>query len=388
MREAIGYAAAFGCVVWLLQASLLLVHLVRLRTIALLDVPEPEVWPTVSAIVPARDEERSIASALRSRLADEYPALQVVAVDDRSTDRTGELIGELAAQDTRVVALRIAELPPGWLGKLHALARGVEASDGEWLLVSDADVHLAPGGLKRAVAYCEHEGLDFLALVPEFRSGSFVVDVLWTVFMRVLGTFVDPGAVRDPRSKTAMGSGAFMLARRSVYDRTDGYEHLRLETADDVALGVMMKRAGARCDFANGWGIATVSIYGSLREFFSDIEKNAGSLARAPFAGVLAGMVVAGAVELSPFVALASGVEWVRWAGLAGLVAGTVASASALWVNTRMLAPALLWPAGWLLIAAGILRSAWLFHRRGGVVWRGTFYSREEILGGQRFRML
>ena len=338
--------------------------------------------------MPARDEERAIGEALRSRLADDYPALQLIVVDDRSTDETPRIVAEVAAKDDRVVPLRIDELPAGWLGKVHALDRGVRAATGEWLLISDADVHLRRGGLRSAVAYCEAEGLDFLALVPEFRSRSRAVDVVWAVFMRVLATFVDPGAVRNPAARTAMGSGAFMLARRCVFDRTPGYAHLRMETTDDIALGLLMKRAGARCDFANGQGIASISIYDSLAEFFRGVEKNAGSLARAPFAVVVTALLVAGSIELSPFFALASGVEWVRALGRGTAVLATSATACTLWVNTRTVLPALLWPLGWLIVAVGVLRAAWLLHRNGGVMWRGTFHSREELLEGQRFRML
>jgi hypothetical protein len=384
----LAYSSAFGCAVWFLQAGLLWIHLGRLRRVAASGAAGPAGWPRVSAIVPARDEERSIGDALVSRLADDYPDLEVIVVDDRSTDRTGEVIARIAADDRRVRAIRVDELPSGWLGKVHALARGTEAATGDWLLVSDADIEMKPGGLRRAVAYCEAEGLDFLALVPEFRSPSFLVDVAWTVFMRVLGTFVDPSAVRDPASRTAMGSGGFMLARRAVFDRTPGFEHLCLDTTDDISLGVMMKRAGARCDFADGRGIARIGIYHNLRELFRGVEKNAGSLVQAPLAAVVGAICLAGLFEFAPFAALLSGVDWLVWLGALAAVAGTAASVSALHRNTGLVAPALLWPLGWAIISAAILRSAWLLHRRGGVVWRDTFYSREELLAGQRFRAL
>lgn len=387
MRETLAWIALLGCVAWFAQAGLLFLHLARLRTVALLDAPEPVEWPSISAIVPARDEARAIGDAVRTRLDDGYPELQVIVVDDRSTDATGAIADELAAEHGSVVAVHIEDLPEGWLGKTHALARGIEHATGEWLLVSDADVHFAPGGLRKAMAYCEHRDLDFLALVPEFRS-SFIVDVLWTVFMRVLGMAMDPAAVRDPDSKTAMGSGAFMLARKSVFDRTPGYEYLKMETADDVALGMMMKNAGGRCDFANGYGIASISIYHSLEEFFRGVEKNAGSLARAPFAAVAAGMLLAAYLEYSPFLAMASGVTWAVWLGAIAAVVATVASAAALWTNTRTLLPALFWPIGWLLMAGGVLRAAWLFSVRGGLMWRDTFHPKEEVLAGQRFRAM
>jgi len=385
--DALAWVALLGCVAWFAQAGLLFLHLSRLRTVSAEEYVEPNTWPTISAIVPARDEARSLGQAVESRLSDDYPCLQVIVVDDRSSDSTGAIADELAARDDRVVALRIEELPAGWLGKTHALARGIEHATGEWLLVSDADVHLAPGGLRKAMAYCEREGLDFLALVPAFRA-SFVVDVLWTVFMRVLAMLVDPAAVRDPGSKIVMGSGAFMLARRSVFDRTPGYEHLRMETTDDIGLGMMMKQAGGRCDFANGYGIASISIYHTLGEFFRGVEKNAGALAGAPFVAVAAAMLAAGYFELSPFLAIASGVTWAVWLGIAAASVATLAAVASLWVNTRTVLPALFWPIGWLLVAGGVLRAAWLLHVRGGLMWRDTFHSKEELLEGQRFRMM
>lgn len=376
-----------GCVAWFAQAGLLFAHLAHLKTVSQEDPPEPAEWPSVCAIVPARDEARSIGDAVRSRLDDDFPALRLVVVDDRSTDGTGRIVDEIAALDDRVVALHIDELPSGWLGKTHALARGMEHATGEWLLISDADVHLAPGALRKAVAFSEAAGIDFLALVPEFRS-VFRVDVVWTVFMRILGMMVDPAAVRDPDSTVAMGSGAFMLARRSVFDRTPGYEHLRMETADDVALGMMMKRAGARCEFANGYGLASVTIYHSLGEFFRGVEKNAGSLARIPLPALVLGMLVAAYFEYSPFLALASGVAWSMWLGLATALLATSAAIASLRINTRTFLAALFWPVGWLLVASGIVRAAWLLRIRGGVMWRDTFHSTAEILEGQRLRMM
>lgn len=387
MPGALAWIAVVGCVAWFAQAGVLFLHLTRLRRVSATVVDEPREWPSVSAIVPARDEERAIGDAVRSRLADDYPKLQVIVIDDRSSDATGQVADRLAAQDDRVVALHIEELPTGWLGKTHALDRGIERATGEWILVSDADVHIAPGGLRKAMVYCEHNELDFLALVPEFRS-SFVVDVIWTVFMRVLGMFMDPAAVRDPGSKTAMGSGAFMLARRSVFDRTPGYEYLRMETTDDIGLGMMMKQAGGRCDFANGYGIASISIYRNLGEFFRGIEKNAGALARAPFVVVAAGMLVAAYFEFSPFIAMASGVAWAVWLGAIAALVATLAAAAGLWTNTRTVLPALLWPVGWLIMAGGVLRAVWLFHVRGGLMWRDTFHSKQELLDGQRFRAM
>lgn len=389
--DPVAITLALLCAVWLLQTAIVFKHLAELRTLSELNPPSPKTWPRVSAVIPSRNEVDELPAALASRLSDGYPDLELVVVDDRSTDETPAVLARIAASDTRVRPIRIEELPDRWLGKIHALARGVEAATGEWLLVSDADIHFEPDALRRAVALCEAEGLDFLALVPEFRSRSFTVDVLWAVFVRTFSLLCSPKAVRDPRSKASAGSGSFMLARRSAYDRTPGFEWLRMETADDMALGLMMKRAGARCEFMNGRGSARVSIYDSLSEFYRGVEKNAGSLAQRPFIVTFLAMAVAGLVEYSPVLAIiagvARGVPWLVGVGIVSALLATFSTVAALRRNTGLVGPALLWPIGWALVTSGILRSVWLAKRRGGVVWRETFYPVADLLEGQRYKL-
>jgi hypothetical protein len=362
-----------------------------LRTLVDLRPPEPDAWPRVTAIVPSRNEAGNLQAALTSRLAEGYPDLEIVVVDDRSSDGTATLVATMAARDARLRPIRIEDLPAGWLGKVHALARGTAVASGEWLLVSDADIQFAPDTLRRAVAVCVADGLDFLALVPEVRSRSRAVDVLWAVFTRTFSMFVSPDAVRNPRSAVAAGSGAFMLLRRSAYARTPGFEWLRMETADDMALGLMMKQSGARCELMNGRGSLRVSIYDSLAGFYRGIEKNAGSLLGVPFAVTALLVALAACVELSPIAALAvgiaAGVPWLAICGAGAAALATASTVAALFRNTGRVLPGLAWPAGWALLASGILRAAWLAHRRRGVVWRETFYPLADLLEGRRFKL-
>ena len=382
--------AAF-CALWVVQAMLIFKHLGELQDLAALTPPAPPEWPTVSVISAARNEAVDLADSLTSRLSDGYPNLEIIVIDDRSDDATPDIIAEFARRDSRVKSVRIDALPDGWLGKVHALDRGVEMATGEWLLFSDADVRVEPGMVGRAVAHCEAEGYDLLGLVPEFRSSSGVFYVLWAIFMRVLAMAISPAAVRDPSSKIAMGSGGFTLVRRSVFDATPGFEHLRLETADDVSLGAMVKKAGGRCDFVNGRGAATVSIYDSLGAFYRGVEKNGSSLASLPFWLVAVVFTLLGCVEYSPLVAavvgFSAGVGWLAWFGVGTTLLATAATIAPLRRNTGLAWPGLLWPIGWALMASGVLRSAWLFHRRGGALWRGTFYPKAEVLEAQRFKL-
>src|SRR5262249_1819655 len=151
-------SAAYWAV--LVFAALRTIHAVP--SLAALAPPEPASWPRVSVIIPACNEEATIEEALRSRLREGYPAAEYIVVDDRSTDRTGEILDRIAAEDPRVVALHVRELPDGWLGKVHALHAGLARATGEWVLFSDADIHHEVGTLRRAVAHCEQNGIDHL----------------------------------------------------------------------------------------------------------------------------------------------------------------------------------------------------------------------------------
>lgn len=382
---------AVFCVAWLGQATLVARNLSRIRDLMSLHAPDPAVWPRVSTIVPARDEAADLPTSLTSRLSDGYPDLEVIVVDDRSSDETPRILEEFSAKDPRVRAVRIDELPDGWLGKLHALEQGTRQATGEWLLFSDADIVLAPGALSRAVAHCEEHDFDMLALVPEFHSKSGLVDMLWAIFVRVMALAVNPDDVRNPASPVAVGSGAFTLVRRTAFERTPGFEHLRLETGDDMALGVMLKASGARCEYVNGRGAATVTLYESVPAFFLGVEKNGSSLMHVPLPVLVGVFGLLGCVEYSPLVALAVGalahVTWLVWLGAVTALAATAATVAPLRRNTGRWLPALGWPIGWPLMAGAMLRSVWLVHRRGGVVWRGTHYPAAQVLSERRFHI-
>ena len=204
--------------------------------------------------MPARDEAHTIDPAVASLLAQDYPNLQVVLVDDRSTDETGTVIDRLAATDPRVAAVHVRELPDGWLGKVHALQRGVERASGNFVLFTDADILFAPGVLRRAIAWSEAERLDHLAVLAEVTSPSVLVAACIAASSRGLIGLARPWEATDPRSAKAIGTGAFNLVRRSAFERTPGFEWLRLEVADDIGLGLMMKRWGGRPGLLIGRG--------------------------------------------------------------------------------------------------------------------------------------
>jgi len=375
------------CLLVLLETGLLVRNLFHLPTLGRVAAPPPRTWPSVSVIMPVRDEAANVGAAVESRTADDYPDLQVILVDDRSVDDTGLVALRAASDDPRFQHIRVDSLPAGWLGKVHALQRGYEAATGDWLLFSDGDVVIEVGTLRRAVGYCEAEGIDQLALIPSFRSESFLVEAAWVVFLRGLIVMADPAKVRDPASKIALGSGGFNLVRRTAYEATGGFEYLRMETADDVALASIVKQAGGRLEMIDGSQNVRVPLYRSTGALLRGIEKNGSTTAHMPFPLLVLALGALGAVLFAPIGALVAGSGWLQVLGGVTVAAYTGSEMFALWRNTGRWAPAAIWPLGYLLMAYGIVRATWLAHRKGGVSWRDTFYSLEELETGRRFTL-
>ena len=375
------------CLLVILETGLVLRNLSHLRSLDKVGAPAPDRWPRVSEIMTARDEAQDVGHAVGSRLSDDYPDFEVILVDDRSSDETGQIAREAGCHDPRFTLVRVDELPAGWLGKVNALHEGYQRATGEWLLFSDGDVIVETGTLRRAIGFCEKEDIDQLALVPSFQSGSFLMDGAWAVFLRGLIAMADPAKVRDPRSKVVLGSGGFNLVRRSAFEATGGFPHLRMETADDVALASIVKQAGGRVEMIDGARHATLANYRSIAELMRGIEKNGSTTAAIPFPLLLVAFVTLGAVLLAPPAALVVGPGWLRVLGGIALMAYTGSEMYALWRNTRTWAPALIWPLAYLIMAYGMIRSTWLAHRNGGVYWRDTFYSLAELESGRRFTL-
>ena len=379
--------AFLGCLYWLWMAiGMARVAAAVPTLIDLVPREPPDGWPYVSIIVPACNEGETIRAAAQTVLTQDYERFEAVLLDDRSTDATGCIIDELAA-DPRVVSLHITELPDGWLGKVHALNCGAAEARGDWLLLTDADVHLKPDALRRAVAYAEEHGLDHLAVAPEMWPGSWAVNAAVALFLRSFCVGMRCWAVPDSRSRAAIGVGAFNLVRRDALEQTAGFEGLRLETADDVGLGMMIKQAGFRSALVNGVGLVGLHWYHNVGEMARGAEKGfipvcGGSLLRTAVI-----VVVSLLTELAPLTILCAPLNrGLLWPGLAMWSAVIVSAAiGARWAR-RSIWPALLFPVGAVINVALLLRASWLGWRRGGIRWRTTFYPTALLLSGSRVR--
>jgi len=351
--------------------------------------PAPAQWPRVSIVVPARNEEETIESAMRSRLLDAYPDVELILVDDRSTDETGAVIDRLAAEDPRIVSIHVTELPEDWLGKQHAMQVGLERATGTWILFTDADVHAAPGCLRRAVARCEARGFDLLAIIPELRSTGFVLDAVIAQFLRTVLVFARPWAVEDRRTDAGVGAGAFSLVRRLALDRSPGLAWLKLEMGDDIALGEMLKGSGAHCSMAMGRGMLDVLFYPTMGAMARAAER-AGftSIGHFSLPRIVATVTGYGAMEFVPYVALAFWrIPVLQMVGAALVVIAQVTCVSLnRWAGARTL-PAIAQPLGAAMNGILMLRAGVLGTIRGGVWWRGTFYPSSLLRKGRRVRI-
>jgi hypothetical protein len=356
----------------------------RVPVLGALSPREPGRWPKLSIIIPACNEASTLEPALRSKLAEGYPDVELVLVNDRSTDGTGAIVDRMAAEDARVTPLHIRALPDGWLGKLNAMNEGVKRAGGEWLLFSDADIHYTPGVLRRAIAYCEEQGLDHLAVFPEIWRTRLDLDIFTACFSRIVFLVGRVWSVADPKSKAFAGVGAFNLVRRSALERTRGFEWLKLEAGDDMALGQMLKQSGARNAIVNGRGQVGLYFYQTLGEAIRSAEKGAAFMRFSVALSVAFGVVMLG-LELSAFLALLPGAPLgVRAMGLIGVAAALFAQ---LRINRFMghpVVPALLVPLGSIAMALTMARAGIVGALRGGVKWRGTLYPAQALMEGRR----
>ncbi len=385
-RIAVVGIAFMGFAFWSATLVFGLVGARRLRDLARIESPAPPTWPRVSVVVPACNEVDTLPGAARAHLESSYPNFELILVDDRSTDGTGELIDTLAQQDNRIRAHHVCLLPAGWLGKVHALEAGWSHAEGEWVLFTDADVHVAADTLEKAVALCEAEGRDLLTVIPNFVPVGPLVDAAVTAMARSIFGGGQVWRAEDPDARQIAGFGAFILVRRSAFEGSAGFEALRMEIADDLGVGLVVKEAGGRLAVVTALEHVALPFYESLKQMRGGIEKGGiGIIGRYGLPRLLALCTISLLAELGPFVAfLPVGVPWLPALGAAGVTVALTASLGWAWWLGRPLLSGLLFPIGTALNVFFNLRSGFVGWWNGGIRWRGTFYSLDELRRGQR----
>jgi glycosyltransferase involved in cell wall biosynthesis len=351
----------------------------RIRSLKDVAPLEPASWPLVSVVIAARNEARNIEKALQSVLHQNYPRLEIIIADDRSTDDTGGVIDRLAASDARLRPIHITELPPGWLGKNHALDFAARHATGDYLLFTDADIVMHPAAVRLAVSHAERERRDHLAIGPEAHMPGVWLNAFIGVFGLFFSLFSRPWKAADPRSSRFIGIGAFNLMGAEAYRRVGGHERIRMRPDDDMKLGKLIKQGGYRQELLHGVGMISVEWYSSVRELIDGTEKNF-------FAGLEYNLAVAvGAVLLQlvlfiwPFVGVLLTTGATRWLNLAAvlMVLATYAVGAPLVGARRRYA--VLFPVSVLLFIYLMWNAARKTIVNGGITWRDTHYPLAEL---------
>jgi glycosyltransferase involved in cell wall biosynthesis len=335
--------------------------------------------PSLTIIAPSRNEAARVEEGARSLLAQDYPGVRVLVVDDRSTDATGSILDRLAAEDSRLHVLHVGSLPEGWIGKPHALHLAAFESRTEWLLLTDGDVWLAPDAARRAVSLALRERADHIAIAPDLLVDSLPEAIFVGFFVIAFQLSQRPWNAPNPRSRDSVGVGAFNLVRREAYERSGGHARIRYDMLDDIALGRILKRSGARQFFVRHAGRVRAKWHTGARGHIRGVEKNAFASLGYRLVPTIGGVLVQLALAWGPVLGwLVPGVAakvatLAAWIGVG--ISYTIASRD---VPIRPW-HAVLMPVGGILFGYAILRSAALTLAKGGVDWRGTHYPLEDL---------
>lgn len=348
-----------------------------------LEDPASPPFPRVSIVIAARNEEREIRDALYSVLHQDYPNYEIIAVDDRSDDRTGAILDEMQKEFPRFQVLHIAELPDGWLGKNHALYSGANAATGELLLFGDADVKYLPSALSRAVGYMQRNGVDHLTVAPHLEPGTVPLSLAVQYFFLAFAFYMRPWKARDPKSRHFMGIGAFNLIRRTAYEKAGTIARIALRPDDDIMLAKILKQSGASQHVATGEEMLSVKWYTTLPEMIHGLQKN--TFAALKYSIILAtGAVVANVVlNIWPFVAVFVTTGLLRTLNFAVCLMLMALYAGGAYRMRGRPWLAIAYPVAAAIfiyiIATATLRT--VFGR--GIAWRGTRYSLKELKGNK-----
>jgi GT2 family glycosyltransferase len=330
--------------------------------------------PRISVIIPARDEEKDLEASVQSVLAQRDVDLEVFVVNDHSSDETGRIADSLAAADPRVRVIHDPALLPGWLGKCNAMHHALALTSAETLLFTDADILHAPDCFSKALAEMELHALGFLSLFPHMECVSFWENVILPALTGGIALLATPG-INDPRSPDALGAGAFLMVRRSAFAQIGGFEPIKGEMLDDVALARLCKRNGCKVRFFAAPHLLHVRLYKGNSHAFWGMTKNILEGLHGRFWIAPAVMLLPVFVFWVPIACIASGASALD-ARLALIgTAAYGAQYASLWVGRALFrfhsVKALFFPMVALPVVCCMMRALYLYFARGAVHWRG-----------------
>jgi cellulose synthase/poly-beta-1,6-N-acetylglucosamine synthase-like glycosyltransferase len=370
-------------VAWSL-AALWISHLVQaalgMPKITDLNAPEWDKAATeqlrVTIVVPARNEAEMIGEALRSLRKLDYSNYEIIAVNDRSEDGTGEIMCRVAAEPegAPLKVVDVKELPTGWLGKTHAMWLGAEQGSGEWILFTDADVVFSKDSLRRAITYAERERADHLVLFPTMLTHTVGERMMISLFQALIGFGHRPWKVADPDARDYIGVGAFNMIRRPVYEKLGTYSRLRLAILDDMKLGELVKKNRFRQRNVFGKDLIRIHWAPGVMGVIRNVTKNFFAYLRFNTALALGAALALFVFNVVPFIAVVITSGWAR-IGFAVALFCIFAIYAGMEKRSGIRSFYFLThPIASSLFAYAILLSAFTAIKNGGVIWRGTKY--------------
>ncbi len=358
----------------------------------------PPPSPFVSVLIAGKDEEANIEKAVRSMLAQDYPNFELIVVNDRSTDRTAEILERLKAADTtgRLKVLHVRELAEGWFGKNNAMREGLAIAKGPWFCFGDADCEqTSPRSLSMAVRHALETKSDFVSVLPRLAAESFWERIIQPVAGAVMVFWFHPKRVNDPDHPAAYANGAFMLMTRDCYDAIGGHDAVKTEVNEDMHMARLCKEARRKLLVVQNTDLYTVRMYSSLKQIWRGWSRIFygcfGTFRRLritllmllvtnifPYGSLL---IAAGVLAFADHAAMNPGWYWVGGASaLAVLLHQTViARFYKLSGTSPWLAPTFIVGA---VFCVGMLINAMLkLNGRRTVTWRGTTYRGQQVAG-------
>jgi len=333
--------------------------------------------PPLAIVVAVRNEEEDLEKALQSLCNINYTNHRLIVVNDRSTDRTAEILARF--NHPKLTIITIDTLPDGWLGKNNALYQGYKNSTEEWILFTDADVEFHPDAISRAFGFVEERNLDHLSIMFDARSRSMLLNSVLPTFMMMLMMVIRPWDAKRPRRSGSIGVGAFNLIKRAAYERAGTHVKIRLRPDDDLKLGRNIKRAGLRQDALKGKDYICLEWYKNVGQFINGLMKNSFLVGNynvfRSIADILATLFLVALPLPLMFVfgdtniRLMAGLILVIQIGFMGII------------TTNKWWCALMISFSGFLMAYIVARSTFITLKQGGIYWRDSFYSLAMLKG-------
>lgn len=340
---------------------------------------QDEVLPSVSIIVPACNEGAKIESAILTLLQQDYQNLEIIAVNDRSTDNTGAILERLGQKSNKLKVVHLHNLPQGWMGKNHALKFGADHATGEYLLFTDGDIHMEKSTISRAIGHMRRQQIDHISLIFKNSSpGILLNSLILDAGTGLLQSFRPWRAIKES-SRNFMGVGGFNLLKKSVYSSIGGFERIKMHPVDDMMLGKVIKRSGFRQECLLGTDFVQVPWYENVGQMIAGLMKNILAVVNYRFFLVPPLLLILFILNIVPFwgLMLCDGKTQIIF----GLIVLMKMATS--YNGTRLLRISAWCIPGTVvspyILFYMVLKATWLNARDNGIYWRGTHYSLADL---------